>query len=71
MTTNYQRLFGDPERAARTLFAITEKIADDVNGSDECCDFCDLYRSSCNDCPFKGMCLSEPDTLEWLKREAV
>ena len=68
MATNYQRLFGDPDRAARTLFAITEKVSDAVNMSDECLDFCDLFRN-CRDCPFDGMCTSEERTLEWLLSE--
>jgi hypothetical protein len=69
MQTNYQRLFGDPERAARTLFAIAEKVADAVNMDDECLDFCDIFRS-CDNCPLYGMCASEERTLEWLESEA-
>lgn len=69
METRYQRLFGDPERAARTLFAITDKVSDAVNMSDECLDFCDVFRS-CGKCPFDGMCASEERTLEWLGSEA-
>lgn len=68
MTTNYERLFGSPERAARTLFAITEKVADTVNMNEECLDFCDVFRS-CGNCPFDGMCASEEQTLEWLVSE--
>ena len=69
MTTNYQRLFGDPERAARTLFAITEKVTDAANMSDECLDLCDLFRS-CGNCPLDGMCTSKERTLEYLNSEA-
>lgn len=68
MATNYQRLFGDPERAARTLFAIAEKVTDKVNASEAVCDLCDLFRN-CRDCPFDGMCASEDRTLDWLKSE--
>lgn len=69
METRYQRLFGDPERAARTLLAITEKVTDTVNMSDECLDFCDVFVS-CGNCPFDGMCASKGRTLDWLKSEA-
>lgn len=69
MATNYQRLFGDPERAARTLFAIAEKVYDTVNMNDECLDFCDVFVS-CGNCPFDGMCASEERTLEYLNSEA-
>lgn len=69
MATNYQRLFGDPERAARTLFAIAEKVTDAVNMSDECLDFCDVFVS-CGNCPFDGMCASKERTLEYLNSEA-
>lgn len=69
MATNYQRLFGDPERAAATLFAIAEKVSDTVNMSDECLDFCDVFVS-CGNCPFDGMCASEERTLEYLNSEA-
>lgn len=69
MATNYQNLFGDPERAARTLFAIVEKVTDTVNMSDECLDFCDVFVS-CGNCPLDGMCASEERTLEYLNSEA-
>lgn len=68
MQTNYQRLFGDPERSARTLFAIAEKVVDAVNFNDECLDFCDIFRS-CGNFPLDGICASEERTLEWLKSE--
>lgn len=68
MQTNYQRLFGDPGRAARTLFAITEKVTDAVNFNDECLNFCDIFRS-CGNCPLDGICASEEQMLEWLKSE--
>ena len=68
MTTNYQKLLGDPERASRTLFAIAEKVTDAANMSDECLDFCDVFRS-CGNCPFDGMCASEERTLDWLLSE--
>ena len=69
MQTNYQRLFGDPGRAARTLFAIAEKVVDAVNFDDECLDFCDIF-TSCGNCPLKGMFASEERTLEYLNSEA-
>lgn len=65
METRYQRLFGDPERAARKLFDITDKVSDTLNMSEECLDFCDVFRS-CGNCPLDGMCDSEERTLEWL-----
>lgn len=70
MTTNYQKHFGDPARAARTLFEIFGKVADAVNLSDECCDFCDLF-SPCGECPFENMCASEEGIAAFLGNEAV
>lgn len=68
MTTNYQRLFGDPERAARTmeevLGAIDGKLTESPAGS-----LCNLFDSCCG-CPLDGMCSSWDRTLEWLESEA-
>ena len=53
----YERLFGTPERAART-FA-------------DFCDACD--KGECNDCPLDRLtdfCIGYDDLLEWLRGDA-
>ena len=54
LKSNYQRLFGTPERAARTLAGIT--------CDDEGCEGCTLYDANCS--------YDENALLEWLRGES-
>lgn len=53
--TNWEKLFGTPERAARTAYEISEICASDYKG--------------CGDCPIKNSCYTEDTLLEWLESE--
>ena len=55
--TNYEKLFGTPERAARTL-SVTSK--------------CFEHATACRDCMYKSYCNTQCDydaLLEWLQSE--
>lgn len=54
-TTNYEKLFGTPERAARTL--------EEIECDNDICDFCPLFEACDN-------CLDVP-LLEWLESEVL
>lgn len=59
MASNYETLFGTPERAARTL----------ARFSPLACSYCALY-STCGDDQDKDCLLCDYDALlEWLKQE--
>ena len=59
--SNWQRYFGTPEKAARTVDVIAH-----------CCTDAGLIESDapCNLCPLRGHCGSRKAILEWLKGEA-
>ena len=54
--SNYQRLFGTPERAARTIAAMMDKCSDRPHG----CDGCMLF----------DVCDDEANALKWLRGDA-
>lgn len=53
--TNWEKLFGTPERAARTICVMTDKCSDRAHG----CDGCWLF----------DVCDDEANVLEWLESE--
>lgn len=58
--SNYEKLFGTPERAARTL----ERAAL------ETCDYCAMVNCKCSECfyePGDSECYNIVSLLEWLK----
>lgn len=59
MVTNWEMLFGTPERAARALNAVGER----------CCERNKEFLP-CGDCPILGGCDTEEAMLEWLESEA-
>lgn len=58
VATKWERLFGTPERAARTLNAVGER----------CCDRNNEFLP-CGDCPILGGCDTEEAMFEWLESE--
>lgn len=56
--TNWEKLFGTPERAAQTLATACGECDEDL----PCCE-CPLY-------PIVGRNVYEPELLEWLRGES-
>lgn len=54
-TTNYEKLFGTPERAARTL--------EEIKCDNDICEFCPIFEACDN-------CLDVP-LLKWLESEVL
>lgn len=78
MTTNYQNLFGDPERATETLLHIARAVSEHENIDFMCSSMCDLLDlfMICGKCPFKGMYMEDGQTTRervaaFLESEAV
>lgn len=60
MATNYEKLFGNPGRAAETLEAVADRCANPEFGVD-----------ACDGCPLDGgPCPCSSSLLKWLESEA-
>lgn len=68
MTTNYEKHFGSPEDAAKTVTEIIDAI-DGKLGDEPVSSLCDLF-GSCEKCPVEHMCCSDRDMILWLESES-
>lgn len=58
--SNWQRYFGTPEKAAKTLISVTWHCADAMENND-----------SCRKCLLHGRCFNTESLVKWLETDAL